>query len=165
MDINNLNLRVYLEKHIAKNLDLTKHKSLLEKIVNHQISLIKEFETTEDFNCVMYALNIYLDNPTTLLGRYYVNTNFLRYLIDNSYIKKIKDSERYKGVYVIYFNDAKLTHIGVLEEHDFVISKWGAGHLYKHKIEEVPKSYGLKVEFFESINPDTALLHLKNFYS
>ncbi len=44
-----------------------------------------------------------------------------------------------------------ITHVGVMYDNDMVISKWASGPLLKHKIFDVPKSYGDDILYVKSI--------------
>ncbi|MDO8655852.1 MAG: hypothetical protein Q7K45_01320 [Nanoarchaeota archaeon] len=43
--------------------------------------------------------------------------------------------------------DIQAHHFGIFQEGK-VISKWGAGHIFRHSIEQVPTRYGEKVIFY-----------------
>jgi len=49
---------------------------------------------------------------------------------------------------VVYFHQKHIKHFGKLVE-DRVISKWGRGLIWKHRVFEVPISYGTQVKYSE----------------
>lgn len=57
---------------------------------------------------------------------------------------------------VVYFKDGVPTHFGKLK-NDLVISKWGIGLIWKHKLFEMPLSYGDTAKYSDG-NIDIAAL-------
>jgi len=58
---------------------------------------------------------------------------------------------------VVYFdNKNKIKHFGKLVE-DRVVSKWGRGLVWKHRLFEVPLSYGIRVMYSNGKISENAL--------
>ena len=162
--INQTELRKALEERISNNKDLESHQANLDELPNHSITIIQNADLDDDFNCVMYALNFRLENPTSPFGKYYANTKFLEFLIKKNYLSELTSNLKARSSYAIYYQDADIQHIGVVCRDGLIESKWGAGHLYKHKVEQVPSSYGNIVRYFESINENLVFDYLIEFH-
>lgn len=52
------------------------------------------------------------------------------------------NSSHVAGAIAFYFHEGHLAHIGVAESDGMVRSKWGEGHVYKHRPHLVPSVYG-----------------------
>lgn len=63
---------------------------------------------------------------------------------------------------VFYRDTHQITHAGVVAA-DRIISKWGAGHLWLHRLLEVPASYGNTTSFYAGITPQDALVNFVEF--
>jgi len=65
---------------------------------------------------------------------------------------------------VFYFgDDERFKHAGLSLGSGRVISKWGIGQLYEHRLFEVPASYGSKVRFFRNLSYDEAFGNFMRF--
>ena len=158
-------LRKDLEQKIGQNKDLDSHQANLDELKNHSITIIRKSDLSDDFNCVMYALDFRLEDPTSPFGRYYANTKFLNFLIGKGYIKELDPQTDAINDYAIYYQDEDIQHIGLVSNDSFIESKWGAGHLFRHPFNQVPSSYGNLLRYFHSINSDIAIDYLIEFYS
>lgn len=121
-------------------------------------------ETLEDFNCVMYALDLVgtIEDPSGRpFGRFYADTQFLSSLID---AERIVQTGEIEGALVIWFDNGRVGHVGLAREPGRAVSKWGIGHLYEHGYFEIPKSYGSDVRFFEPLDSETAFQLLTRYY-
>lgn len=59
-----------------------------------------------------------------------------------------------KGSVIVYrAKNGSISHVGLLEDTETVISKWSWGPLLRHRIFAVPADYGDVVEFY-SLTPD-----------
>lgn len=160
INLENTELREALENRICANKDIATHPKVLSEIEGHTIDIEMEtsnLEDDEDFNCVMYAFNVRLVNPTSPTGRYYIGTLCLKRLIDSGHLKLLNTNQPPEKTYAIYFNNDKVSHIGVVSSNGYILSKWGMGNLYKHLPEQVPLSYGDTVKFYEAIDNDVAM--------
>lgn len=158
-------LRNALEELIAQNNDLGSHRARLLEIEGQSIKILELIlDPANDFNCVMYAFNFRLEMPTNVFGRYYANTEYLKYLIDNQHLIEVSEQDLAHGDYCVYSFEDKLTHIGVLSAERLIKSKWGMGHIFEHPIEQCPISYGNTVKFYKQITEDDALDHFYAFY-
>lgn len=101
------------------------------------------------FNCFMYALGVLDSAP---IHRILYNnrdrdikfgTEFVERLIEKEILKR-----RSEGDVIVYFKEGRARHAGIFR-NEYVISKWGRGCLWKHRILEVPASYGDNYIFYK----------------
>lgn len=158
-------LRNALEQHIAQNFEFNSHAARLEELrdqFSHSIALIPFDEPLQDCNCVIYALGFRMQNPSSLFGRFYANTDYLRSLIDQGYLVEVA-AQPADGFLAVYYSGNKVEHVGIVRTAGRVVSKWGIGFLYEHREWEVPSSYGSSIRYFASIDPDYAFNLLEAF--
>jgi hypothetical protein len=159
-------LRIALEEQIAQNFDFSSHAVKLEEIrvrFAHSIKLLPFPEPLQDCNCVMYALDFRMEKPSTLLGRFYANTDYLHSLINQSHLVDAGTNPG-NGSLAVYFNGLKVEHVGVVGSEGRIASKWGIGYVYEHQPLEVPSTYGTDVRYFRSLDPDVAYELLKKHH-
>jgi len=76
-------------------------------------------------------------------------SDFIKFLIHNKKNYFIEVEELKLARVVIYFDGERVTHAGKASSNEFVVSQWGArGHVWRHRLYEVPESYGNDVRFF-----------------
>ena len=101
------------------------------------------------FNCFMYAVGLapwieagiaFNQLPKT------ANGDFLCSLLRD----RPRQDKGSNGDLVVYSVAEKPEHAGRIQ-HDRVISKWGIGQLWDHRLYEVPSQYGSEVQFFDEI--------------
>jgi hypothetical protein len=158
-------LRDAIEQQIAQNSDFGSHAARLEGLreqFQHSIILLPFDEEGQDCNCVMYALDFRMEEPLTLLGRFYANTDYLRRLIDQGRLVEAVEVPADK-LLAVYWDGDSVKHVGVAGADGRIASKWGIGFLYKHSAWEVPLSYGNSIRYFAPINPDQAFDFLNNY--
>ena len=133
----------------------------LKKTYRHSISLVREAVAgrpeTFKYNCVQYAPG--LVNPprevVQVARRYehiFPSPNFMAHLA-SSHLLELPEPQ--DGSIIVYWEDEEVRHAGKVEA-PLVISKWGEFHLWRHRIYEVPITYGSIVRFFEAINAEDA---------
>ena len=71
---------------ITRGVDLDKHPDLLAELLAthpHSVEIVQLADPGVDFNCVMMALDLVgsVEPPCSALGRYHMDTSFLRHLI------------------------------------------------------------------------------------
>ena len=152
---------------ITHELDATSHVAKIAELKiqhTHSITAIPSelAEPLEDYNCVMFALDLVarLENPCRPLGRFYADTEFLSVLISKEILK---ESTNEVGKIIVWSDEEKIKHVGLVSGKDVAKSKWGIGNLYEHGFQEVPESYGSNLTFFEPINGELALEMLSRF--
>ena len=118
---------------ITQELDVTSHVVKIAELKTqhtHSISAVpSEFdEPLEDYNCVMFALDLVarLENPCSPLGRFYADTEFLSVLIAKE-ILKVAANEM--GKIIVWSDEEKIKHVGLVSGKDVAKSKWGIGNL------------------------------------
>lgn len=142
---------------IVEEIDLARHQQLLAEIssrVPNSIRMIKGRERIDRYNCFMYGLDLVGlfgdDEPFSPLGRWYVGSHFVEYLICNRHLMKARKSSR--GSIAVYSRKGVISHMGVVIRGGHIRSKWGVGHLYEHPPREVPETYGNDVRCYEPID-------------
>lgn len=112
-----------------------------------------------NYNCFIYALG--LSDDTALIkdcGGFIYDT-FFQKLLDEGVLEYTDNPQ--KGDYILY-RDLKnypdmITHVGIVDDGDLIISKWAWGPLFRHKIFDVPESYGNDISYVKVITKERAL--------
>jgi hypothetical protein len=155
-------IRQQLSKLISpQNGDNWWKPELFEKNTRHLLP--KEIEILEppppierQYSCFAYVLG--LNESSAYLGKsrgFLYQLSFFPKLIANKILVQKERAE--KGDLILYQTDkGVVTHSGILESPEVVISKWSWGPLIRHRIFCVPEHYGDKVSFYEK--PDQDLL-------
>lgn len=103
-----------------------------------------------NYNCFVYALG--LQNDSRFLGNGgWAFTRKLDVVFDEMIGKDILKSvdTPKEGDMIVYRADGGvISHAGLMENENMVISKWSWGPLLRHSIFDVPDHYGDKVEFY-----------------
>ena len=68
-------------------------------------------------------------------------------MIEKGFLEKI-DTPTPKTIIVYRTPARSISHVGLMENKDTVISKWSRGPLLRHAIFAVPYDYGDTVEFY-----------------
>lgn len=160
-------LRDALEQQIAQNYDFGSHSAQLEVLrekFQHSIAMLPFDEECQNCNCVMYALDFRMEEPSTLFGRFYANTDYLRWLIDQGHLVEVLEAP-IDGLLAVYWDGDRIKHVGVTRADGRIASKWGVGFLYEHGAWEVPSTYGDSIRHFISIDPDQAHDLLEAFHT
>jgi hypothetical protein len=128
----------------------------------HSISLVRQSsETPHGYNCFMYALGLTVlpDKLVALSLQHddvFPSARFMETLV-NSRLQAVRPAEAEDDDLVVYFDEhGKPRHAGIVRG-DYVVSKWGRGHLWKHQLFEIPLSYGIDARFYRRIDPEEAL--------
>lgn len=133
---------------------------LFEKEIRH--ILPKEIEILEpppkkikQYNCFVFALGLHKDDR--FLGKdsgSLYQLSFFPKLIDKHYL--IQKDRPEAGDIILYKTDeGVVTHAGVIESPDIVISKWSWGPLVRHHIFCVPAHYGDNVSYYKKPNRES----------
>lgn len=105
----------------------------------------------ENYNCFVYAFGLQKDSEF-LGGKNPVQQEFVKWLISTSIL--VPKNSAGIGDLVFYKNEQEeITHGGIMQSANTVISKWMWGPTIVHKIMDVPSSFGNK--FFFSKSPGT----------
>ena len=103
-----------------------------------------------NYNCFTFTFGL-KDDPEFLGGKNPIQQEFVKHLIMKNILLPV--SEPASGDFVFYKNDAgKVTHSGIFESTDQVISKWMWGPIIRHGLKEVPLSFGDVELFFEPLS-------------
>jgi len=138
----------------------------LARDIPHSIELVEGPAPIDRYTCVMHAFDLienqeYIEIANLAPADIFASPRFVERLISLGHLERI-DQPR-DGDLIVYSDGARVKHIGVLCYEDRVESKWGAGHLYRHGMFEVPSSYGPGARFFVRIGRDTALDHYVDY--
>lgn len=102
----------------------------------------------DNYNCFVFAFGLQSDIEF-LGGNNPIQQEFIKYLILNNVLLPI-DTPSAQSL-VFYENEqGKITHGGIMQSEDTVISKWMWGPTIVHKLLDVPTSFGDKISFFKS---------------
>jgi hypothetical protein len=149
---------------IDSELDISKHRDLLRQVAlirPHSIRILVSAEGLDRYNCYMHALDMVgcfgeEDPYTPFRGEFYVNSKFVRYLLNGGHLRKTRKAR--KGKLAIYFENGVIRHIGCVSKGGRIVSKWGGcGNLYEHRPREVPMMYGNRIRYYEPISGDDAV--------
>jgi hypothetical protein len=114
-------------------------------------------EESKNHNCFAYALG-FVDQLELIAESNGFDDLYFIKLLESNELKKT--DSLIAGDYVIYQDleghPDRLTHIGVLAG-DVVISKWAWGPLVRHKLWDVPASYGNDVFYVKAISFEKSL--------
>lgn len=150
-----LELRQRLQQVTDRD-DISKHLELVESLKpKYKHSLLRvDFDAEVDrYTCAVYAFDL-VDDPTYIeiatygLGKTFAGREFVEYILDNSVLTKLGDSDQRSGHLAIYFDNGEFRHVGKVQNRNRIISKWGTGLLWEHDTWEVPVSYGNEVYFY-----------------
>ncbi len=122
-------------------------------------------EETKNHNCFAYALG-FAGKLELIAETNGFDDLYLIKLLENNEIERT--DAPINGDYVVYQDlenyPERLTHIGVVHE-DQIISKWAWGPLVRHKLWDVPASYGKNVFYVKAIPFNRSLALYKKYKS
>jgi len=125
---------------------------------DHAIVLVQEAipEKPETFRHTCFQHAFELVNPprlivdiATLYPDVYPNADFVGYLIEGQ-LFEVPPSDIQDDDVVVYFEAGIPRHAGKIHG-GLIVSKWGTAHYWKHRLWEVPATYGSEVRFFRPI--------------
>ena len=141
---------------------------------DHSIELVERWSLPgpDNFNCVMYALNL-RDDPLVIAlalsddivrttpsrsGESCVlaDTEFLDFCLTNGSIRSISDRTTNPGDLLIYMKEGKCRHIGKVVECGRIQSKLGTFDLLEHRPLEMPDCYGNDLLYVEGLSYEQA---------
>jgi hypothetical protein len=157
-------LRTLIEKMVS-DLDaypLEAHPGRLQKIaqiVPHSILPLQSSEPLTKYNCVLHALGLVgtmteYQHPLMVAG-----TPFLAFLVAEA----LQPCEPRTNALVVWSSEGIIKHVGKLVAPNRAESKWGAGILCEHGLDEIPLRYGSVSGFYDPIDPESARDHLCRF--
>ena len=108
----------------------------------------------ENYNCFVFALGLEND-PEFWGGNNPVQKEFIRHLLTQGLLELITDPT--PDTLVFYEdNDLAITHGGIVSNSEEVFSKWMWGPIIRHKLWDVPSSFGDKVFYCNPITSEAA---------
>jgi len=153
----NKDMRKKLGKIVSsKNEENWCNSELFEK--NTRWKLPKELEIllappvkNLNYNCFVYVLGLQ-NNPLFQgnLGWDFTNSlgDVFDELIKNKVFKKT-DTPQKDDLIIYRADNGEISHVGLVESQEKIISKWSWGPVIRHSIFNVPDHYGNKIEFYE----------------
>lgn len=164
---NNEALRKALSEITTRHIRRQAHEQIrliegLGEKCGHAISLVQEAipgrPETGQFTCYQYAFNL-VDAPPEVIriaschSKIYPSPVFVQFLIDHVLdgLPAPKD-----GCVIVYSDGQEIKHAGKMQGQ-MVVSKWGTAHLWRHRVYEVPITYGSDVRFFEAIQAEQSV--------
>jgi hypothetical protein len=138
---------------------------LLKNNYGHSVSLLSDVNSNLSYNCVIYAMDVHKHGKLNQLLVHlthvpnkkhgiYMDTGFLKMLIDDGDLRKVTSTS---DCLAIYSTPEKITHIGRVTSDGRVRSKWGTAHIYEHDLLECPYSYGEVITFYKPIDPEVCV--------
>ena len=104
----------------------------------------------DNYNCFVFAFGL-KDDLEFLGGDNPIQQEFVKHLIRMNILLPTNDP--LSGDFVFYENNSgKITHGGILESTDQVVSKWMWGPIIRHKLWDVPSSFGEVELFFKPLD-------------
>jgi hypothetical protein len=143
---------------LSDGLDIASHRGLIESIGQQQPHSIHFHSEAPQDNCVSYALGLMAEPKYRgIAARYdtlFAGAAYVRFLLDGRLTLMEVPAA---GQIVLYFEQEKWTHMGILVEEARVRSKWGLFPVYDHGLAEVPVRYGDHVRFARPVTQSEAL--------
>jgi hypothetical protein len=134
----------------------------LAKAHPHAIVFVTDAtEQPHGYNCFMFALGLAVlpDHLAALAERHdaaFPSVRFVSGLVERG-LQRIEIADVEDGDLVLYFDgQGQPRHAGIVQG-PHVVSKWGAGHIWKHPVFEIPASYGMEARFYRRIDRGEAL--------
>jgi hypothetical protein len=157
-------LRALIEEMVS-DLDANppeSHPARLQEIaliMPHTILPLQSAEPLQKYNCVMHALGL-----IGKMGEYehpllVAKTSYVKHLISNA----LQPCEPTIDALVVWSSAGRIQHIGKLIAPNRAESKWGAGILCSHGLNEIPLRYGDVSGYYGAIGCDSILEHLNHF--
>jgi len=139
------------------------HRKKVAEIGRSIAHTITYVESAEGANCVTYTLGLVSHPNYRSIARtgIFAGTDFINWLLAGRRLDKL--SHPAAGVVVLYFNNDRWTHLGVITASGEVLSKWGEFPVYQHGLWEVPASYGQDVKYFRLPNEEEVLRLFQEF--
>jgi hypothetical protein len=172
-------LRVALEQLLCDtaDTDISPQVDLVRRLRNkhpHTIEIVQlvrnEDPSSWNYGCFEFALglnNLPVGDRLRSIkyeehrGR--ILRNFVDWICEKELIRKCAIDQAIDGDMVLY-SDRRLglRHAGLVRENN-VVSKWGLGHLWRHRLWEIPTSYGDSAQTYTASEPSQVIAALKEF--
>jgi hypothetical protein len=119
----------------------------------HTIEILDSDHPIEGYTCAVHAFQlvgntVYDDIRHSGLGKTFAGKDFVEFAIKEQLLTECGAEEAVEGDLVIYLLDGCFGHVGLMQDDQRILSKWGTGYLCEHSLWEIPCSYGLEVRFF-----------------
>lgn len=158
-------------QEMTQNTNVADHVRLLKELTlkhPNSIQIVPSSDHISRYTCLMHALAFtekqdYIDIVTSGDGRIFAGADFAHWLLKEGYLHPLCFNQLQVDDLVIYFCVDRFKHIGLWKENNRVLSKWGTGNLYDHKLMEVPSSYGETVCFYRAISYQNAIAYFKRY--
>ena len=160
----NLKLRKFLDD-VTKSKPVSRHRALVEDRRSeymHSIFAVESKVDVDTYTCAVHAFDL-IEDPTYLkIANYnirgtFAGKKFVKYVLENKLLTALPKTSQGLSDLIIYFKNNEFKHIGKVNSGNRIISKWGEGLLWEHKIWEVPESYGNEKRFYAQPSTCTGL--------
>lgn len=137
--------------------DLFKEYTL--KLLPRELEIIENPpEYFKNYNCFIYVFGLSNDQEIIKDTKGFIYDTFVLKLLEEGLLKYVNNPN--KGDYILYQDldnyPHNIAHVGIILNQKEVISKWAWGPLVKHKILDVPASYGNNIKFISKIPTEEA---------
>ncbi|MCX6781054.1 MAG: hypothetical protein NT003_02990 [Candidatus Magasanikbacteria bacterium] len=127
-----------------------------------QIKILKSPPSPEkNYNCFIYVLGLTEEQNIIAETHGFLYQSFFKKIISKSKIQQLDKAQ--PGAIIAYHNGSEITHIGIIQPDNSVISKWSWGPLIQHEIFDVPDYYGDVVTYYKNISTRDAIKIYKKY--
>ena len=130
------------------------------QVAPHTILPLTSIEPLERYNCVMHALGLLGRMPDYSHPLLLARLAFVEHLVACHVLEPCGPRA---GALVAWSSSSGIQHIGKMISPDRAESKWGAGILCAHGLDEVPPQYGSVSGIYHPIDPSVASEHLHSY--
>jgi len=133
-------------------------KNTLAKLPPEITVLANPPREEDNYNCFIYVFGLSADKEVIRETKGFIYSSFFQKLIEKHEILITEKPE--KGDIILYKNPKQfgdeITHTGIFQDNDVVISKWSWGPIIRHKIFDVPDFYGSDILFVKKMSTERA---------
>jgi hypothetical protein len=124
-----------------------------------EITILENPPREEDnYNCFIYALGLSTNKEVIRETKGFIYCSFFQKLIEKNELSITTKPE--KGDIIVYRNikqfGDEITHVGIFQDDNTIVSKWSWGPIIKHKIFDVPDFYGSDILFVKKVSTEKA---------
>jgi len=137
--------------------------SVLRDRFGHRIAILPEGrERMARFNCFAYALGLwnhaeYIRLVVTNNDSAVINSSTISEMLSEGVLAETDPNYASANDIVVYFDNGRVTHAGVVGDKGLVRSKWGANEVHERAVWDVPATYGDVVRYFRKPALETVL--------
>jgi hypothetical protein len=167
-------LRTGLDAITNDRVPLREHIARIGHLASETPHQIQALPTTlgAGVNCFAYAFGLF-DRPDYIRiataeqraggSRFFANSRFAEHLVSVGAVAPVCGRDVRDGDIALYGDRPRPLHAARIAGDGWLISKWGLGHLYRHRLWEVPARYGHTVRFVRQIGQHAPLREFHAF--